>query len=94
MGFAFFPFEGVFLAHLEKVYLRSQILERPSIGEYWNISCVPVLPKIVILECVSAYLLFPWLVLSKKWQYWNEKNGLVLHNTCMPVSGTWSILFP
>ena len=22
---------------LEKVYFRSQILERPSIGEYWNI---------------------------------------------------------
>ena len=30
---------------LEKVYLRSQILERPSIGEYWNIYGVPVLPK-------------------------------------------------
>ena len=32
----------------EKVYLRSQILERPSIGEYWNISGVPVLPENVI----------------------------------------------
>ena len=32
----------------EKVYLRSQILERPSIGEYWNISSVPVLPENVI----------------------------------------------
>ena len=30
---------------LEKVYFRSQILERPSIGEYWNISGVPVLPE-------------------------------------------------
>ena len=29
----------------EKVYFRSQILERPSIGEYWNISGVPVLPE-------------------------------------------------
>ena len=27
----------------EKVYFRSQILERPSIGKYWNILCVPVL---------------------------------------------------
>ena len=33
---------------LEKVYFRSQILERPSIGEYWNISGVPVLPENVI----------------------------------------------
>ena len=32
----------------EKVNFRSQILERPSIGEYWNISGVPVLPKNVI----------------------------------------------
>ena len=32
----------------EKVYFRSQILELPSIGEYWNISGTPVLPKNVI----------------------------------------------
>ena len=32
----------------EKVNFRSQILERPSIGEYWNISGVPVLPESVI----------------------------------------------
>ena len=32
----------------EKVYFRFQILVRPSIGEYWNISCVPVLPENVI----------------------------------------------
>ena len=32
----------------EKVYFRSQILERPSIGEYWNISGVPVLSENVI----------------------------------------------
>ena len=29
--------------HWEKVYFRSQILERPSIGQYWNISGVPSL---------------------------------------------------
>ena len=34
--------------NLEKVYVRSQILERPSIGEYWNIFGVPVLPENVI----------------------------------------------
>ena len=32
----------------EKVYFRSKILECPSIGEYWNISGVPVLPENVI----------------------------------------------
>ena len=32
----------------EKVYFRSQILERPSISEYWNNSGVPVLPENVI----------------------------------------------
>ena len=32
----------------EKVNFRSQILERPSIGEYWNISGVPVLPENMI----------------------------------------------
>ena len=29
----------------EKVYFRSQILEHPSIGEYWNIFGVLVLYK-------------------------------------------------
>ena len=33
---------------MEKVYFRSQILECPRIGEYWNISGVPVLPENVI----------------------------------------------
>ena len=32
----------------EKVYFRSQILERPSIGEFWNIFSVPVLTENVI----------------------------------------------
>ena len=72
----------------KKVYLRSQILERPSIGEYWNIlayqyclklwylhslECTCVIQKHTILEC---------------------KNGLVLSNACVPVSGTQSTLFP
>ena len=33
---------------MEKVNFRSQILERPSIGKYWNILCVPVLSGNVI----------------------------------------------
>ena len=32
----------------KKVYFRSQFLERPSNGEYWNISGVTVLPENVI----------------------------------------------
>ena len=36
------------LENLEKVYFRSQILECPSIGEYWNIFGVPVLTENVI----------------------------------------------
>ena len=31
-----------------KVYFRSQILECPNIGKYWNISGVPVLLENVI----------------------------------------------
>ena len=30
------------LQYEEKVNFKSQILERPSIGKYWNILCVPV----------------------------------------------------
>ena len=41
---AFFKHQW-WLKFLEKVYFRSQILERPSIGEYLNISGVPVLPE-------------------------------------------------
>ena len=33
---------------VEKVNFKSQILERPSIGKYWNILCVPVLSGNVI----------------------------------------------
>ena len=38
-----------FFFFLEKVNFRSQILECPSIGQYWNIFGVPVLPENVIL---------------------------------------------
>ena len=38
----------------EKVYFRSQILERPSIGEYWNISGVPVLPENMIFTSFTT----------------------------------------
>ena len=44
-----------------------------------------------------ALLITLLLTVRKKYtsgpRYWN-KNGLVLSNTCVPVSGTWSIPFP
>ena len=39
----------------EKVYFRSQILECSSIGEYWNIFGVPVLPENVIFMFFRMY---------------------------------------
>ena len=72
----------------EKVYVRSQILERRSIGEYWNISGVPVLPENVIFTS------FKHAGVIQKLKILERKNDLVLANTRVPVSGTWSILFP
>ena len=40
------------IRYLENVYFRSQILERSSIGKYWNISGVPVLPENLVLQNV------------------------------------------
>ena len=37
---------------LETVYFKSQILECPNIGEYWNISGVPVLPENVVFTFI------------------------------------------
>ena len=39
----------------EKVHFRSQILERPSIGEYWNNLGVPVLSENVIFTFFRMY---------------------------------------
>ena len=41
---------GELKVNSEKVYFMSQILEQPSIGEYWNISGVPVLPENVMFR--------------------------------------------
>ena len=65
-----------------EVYFRSQKLKHPSIGEYWNISGVPVLPENVI-------------IFRKCWCYPEanntemHKNSLVLSTTCVPVSETY-----
>ena len=47
-NYLFNYFNDVLTAFPEKVNFRSQILERPSIGEYWNILGIPVLPENVI----------------------------------------------
>ena len=73
---------------MEKVYFRSQILERPSIGEYWNIFGVPVLPEMWYLRSLERAGVIQKLTILER------KNGPVLSNTRVPVSGTWSILFP
>ena len=69
----FFPFEGVFLAHLEKIYLRSQILERHSFGEYRNIFDVPVLPKLSHLHSLERVSVIQKITILEQ-----KKNGLVL----------------
>ena len=75
----------------EKVYFRSQILELPRIGEYWNISCVPVLSENVIFTffwmcwCYSeAYNtgLQKWssIVQYSCTSIWDLKNTFFLHS--------------
>ena len=54
--------------YTEKVYFRSQILECPSIGQYWIIFGVPVLPENVVLTFFKNML-----VLFRSLQYWNTK---------------------
>ena len=74
---------------IEKVYFRSQI--------YWN---VPVLVNTGIFMVYQYYLKL-WYLRSleragviQKLTILERKNGLVLSNTRVPVSGTWSIPFP
>ena len=65
--------------------------------KYWN---VPVLVNTGTFF-VYQYCLKMWYLHSlehagviQKLTILEQKNGLVLSNTCVPVSGTWSILFP
>ena len=67
-----------------------------SSPRYWN---VPVLVNTGTF-LVFQYCLKMWYLRSLecagviKLTILEHKNGLVLSNTCVPVSGTWSILFP
>ena len=64
---------------------------------YWN---VPVLVNtgtfLVYQYCLKMWYLRPLerAGVIQKLTILERKNGLVLANTCVPVSGTWSILFP
>ena len=71
----------------EKVYFRSQVLEHPSIGEYGNISGVPVLPENVIFTFFKTCWCY-----SEAYNTGME-NGLVLFNTRVPACGIWRYAF-
>ena len=51
--------QGIAIQSLEKVYFGSQILQRPSTDEYWNISGLPVLPENVIFTFLRICWLHP-----------------------------------
>ena len=85
------------VAVLEFIYLF-ELVEKYTWGpRYWN---VPVLMNTGTF-LVYQYCLKMWYLRSlehagviQKLSILERKNGLVLSNTRVPVSGTWSILFP
>ena len=64
----------------EKVHFRSQILERPSIGEYWNISGVPVLHENVIF----AFFRTCWCY-SKAYNTGTQKWSGIVQYSCTSI---------
>ena len=74
------------LPYLAKVYSRSQILERPSIGGYWNKFGVPVLLENVIFTFFRCGVIQKLTILERK-------NGLVLSNTRVPVGPIWDLKY-
>ena len=67
---------------MEKVYFRSLILEHSRIGKYWNISGVPALPENMTFMFFGTCWCYSEVAVLER------KNGLVLSNTRVPVSGT------
>ena len=87
--FVFAVFSYLFYINIrEKVYFRSQILECPSIGEYWNISNVPVLPENVIF----TFFRMCWCY-SEAYNTGTQKRSSIVQYSCTSI-WTWSILFP
>ena len=91
----------IFLIIILKFYalilLRLEEKENTSSPRYWY---VPVLVNagtfLVYQHCLNMWYLhfLERAGVIQKLAILERKNGLVLSNTCVPVSGTWSILFP
>ena len=64
----------------EKVYFRSQILERPSIGEYWNISGVPVLPE----NAIFTFFRMCWCY-SEAYNTGKQKWSSIVQYSCTSI---------
>ena len=65
----------------KKVYFRSQILERPRIGEYWNISGVPVLPENVIFTFFGTCWCY-----SEAYNTGMQKWSSIVQDSCTSIS--------
>ena len=64
----------------EKVYFRSQILECPSIGEYWNISGVPVLSENVIFTFFRKCWCY-----SEAYNTGSQKGSSIVQYSCTSI---------
>ena len=64
----------------EKVYFRSQILECPSIGQYWNIFGIPVLPENVILTFLRTCLCY-----SEAYNTGTQKGSSIVQYSCTSI---------
>ena len=76
---------GVCVFVLEKVYFRSQILERPSIGEYWNIFDVPVLPENVIFTFFRTCWCY-----SEAYNTGTQKGSSIVQYSCTSI---WNLKY-
>ena len=74
--------------HWEKVYFRTQILEHPSIGEYWNVFVVPVLLENVISMFIRTCWSYPEAHNTGS-QMWSS----IVQNSC-PSIWDFKITFP
>ena len=84
--FFFCIFDGVYGDQdKENRKFRSQMLERPSIGEYWNISGVTVLPENVIF----TFFRMCWCY-SEAYNTETQKWSSVVQNSCTSI---WALKY-
>ena len=82
----------------EHIILQRKIWKKYTLGpRYWNVPVLVNTGKFLVYQ----YCLKMWSLRSlehasviQMLTILKHKNGLVLSNTRVPVSGTWSILFP